>query len=147
MTPTREPTQLAPRVLLGTYALDQHEVGALMVARLLRDAGAEVIYLGRFNMPEQLLAVAVQEDADVIGISCHSWEYLGYTEELLGLIRASGVAVEVVLGGSVITAKDAATLESEGVAAVVGPGAPSHAVVDAVWQACARRRSGRSPGG
>jgi methylmalonyl-CoA mutase C-terminal domain/subunit len=116
------PAGAGPRILIGTYALDQHEAGAQYIARLLRDAGAEVVYLGRFNLPEHVAAVAVQEDADLIGMSCHSWEYLACTRELLARLRAAGRPVPVVLGGSVITPADAAVLHEEGVAAVFGPG-------------------------
>jgi methylmalonyl-CoA mutase C-terminal domain/subunit len=116
------PPGSGPRVLIGTYALDQHEAGAQYVARLLRDAGAEVIYLGRFNLPDHVATIALEEDADLIGMSCHSWEYLPCTRELLAHLRRSGRDVPVVLGGSVITAGDAARLRTEGVAAVFGPG-------------------------
>ena len=123
-------SQLAgTRVVIGTYALDQHEAGAQLIARLLRDAGAEVIYLGRFNLPEHVVAIAVDEDADVIGMSCHSWEYLACTRELLDRLLRSGHDIPVVLGGSVITPADAAALKREGVAAVFGPGAtPAHII-------------------
>ena len=115
------PPGTGPRVLVGTYALDQHEAGAQYVARLLRDAGAEVIYLGRFNLPEHIAEVAVQEDADLIGMSCHSWEYLPCTRELLAALELRGRSVPVVLGGAVITPTDAADLQRDGVAAVFGP--------------------------
>lgn len=121
-----------PRVVIGTYALDQHEAGAQLIARLLRDAGAEVIYLGRFNLPEHVAAIAVQEDADLIGMSCHSWEYLACTRELLTLLRDAGEEVPVVLGGSVITPADAVQLELEGVAAVFGPGTSASAILDSI---------------
>lgn len=121
-----------PRVVIGTYALDQHEAGAQLIARLLRDAGAEVIYLGRFNLPEHVAAIAVQEDADLIGMSCHSWEYLACTRDLLALLRQSGEDIPVVLGGSVITPADAAQLELEGVAAVFGPGTSASAILDSI---------------
>lgn len=117
------PGGTGPRIVVGTYALDQHEAGAQFIARLLRDAGAEVVYLGRFNLPEHVAAIAVAEDADLIGMSCHSWEYLPCTRELLAELRHSGRAIPVVLGGSVITPDDAARLEAEGVAAVFGPAA------------------------
>ena len=121
-----------PRVVIGTYALDQHEAGAQLIARLLRDAGAEVIYLGRFNLPEHVAAIAVQEDADLIGMSCHSWEYLACTRELLAHLRGSGEEIPVVLGGSVITPADAAQLELEGVAAVFGPGTSASGILDSI---------------
>ena len=110
------------RVVIGTYALDQHEAAAQYIARLLRDAGAEVVYLGRFNLPEHIAAVAVDEDADLIGMSCHSWEYLACTRELLAALEAANRPIPVVLGGSVITPADAEQLRLEGVAAVFGPG-------------------------
>jgi methylmalonyl-CoA mutase C-terminal domain/subunit len=111
------------RILIGTLGLDQHEVGAVTVARLLRDAGFEVVYTGRFNLPPAIVKTAAEESVDVIGLSCHSWEYLHYTGELLAGLAAAGLAIPVVLGGSVITAADRATLLAKGVAAAFGPGA------------------------
>lgn len=133
-----------PRVVIGTYALDQHEVAALLIARMLRDAGADVIYLGRFNLPEQFVAAAVQEDADVIGISCHSWEYLELTGDLLTRLADVERDVKVVLGGSVITPADADDLRAQGVTAVLGPGAPEDEVIDAIWRAAAEARGWES---
>ena len=66
------------RIFIGTLGMDQHEVGAIAVARLLRDAGMEVLYMGRFNLPAMIVKVCLEEDVDVIGLSCHSWEYLYY---------------------------------------------------------------------
>ncbi len=108
------------RVLIGTLGLDQHEVGAVAVARQLRDAGMEVVYLGRFQLPPAIVKAAVDEAVDVIGLSCHSWEYLYYLDELMALLRERGLAIPVVLGGSVLTAADARALEAKGVAAVFG---------------------------
>jgi methylmalonyl-CoA mutase C-terminal domain/subunit len=112
------------RVWIGTLGLDQHEVGATAVARLLRDAGMEVIYAGRFNLPPGIVKAAVEEDVDVIGLSCHSWEYLEYIDELMQLLRERDLNVPVVAGGSVITAGDERVLREKGVAAVFGPTAP-----------------------
>jgi methylmalonyl-CoA mutase C-terminal domain/subunit len=112
------------RVWIGMLGLDQHEVGATAVARLLRDAGMEVIYAGRFNLPPGIVKAAVEEDVDVIGLSCHSWEYLEYIEELMQLLRQRELNVPVVVGGSVITAGDERLLRDKGVAAVFGPTAP-----------------------
>ncbi len=109
------------RVWIGTVGLDQHEVGATAVARLLRDAGMEVIYAGRFNLPPGIVKTALEEDVDVIGLSCHSWEYLEYVDELLHLLRERGLDLPVVIGGSVITAEDGRLLRDKGVAAVFGP--------------------------
>ncbi len=120
------------RVLIGMLGMDQHEVGAVAVARALRDAGMEVIYLGRFNLPADVVRAALDEGVDVVGLSCHSWEYLHYLDELLGLLRAEGAAVPVVLGGSVITAEDARRVTAKGVAAAFGPGAELTEVVTTV---------------
>ncbi len=109
------------RVLIGTLGLDQHEVGAVAVARQLRDAGMEVVYVGRFQLPPAIVKAAVDEAVDVIGLSCHSWEYLYYLDELMALLRERGLAIPVVLGGSVLTAADARALEAKGVAAAFGP--------------------------
>jgi methylmalonyl-CoA mutase C-terminal domain/subunit len=109
------------RVWIGMLGLDQHEVGAIAVARLLRDAGMEVIYAGRFNLPAGIVKAAIEEDVDVIGLSCHSWEYLEYVDELLGLLRERELELPVVVGGSVITAEDQRLLREKGVAAVFGP--------------------------
>ncbi len=64
------------RVLIGILGLDQHEVGAVAVSRMLRDAGMEVIYTGRFNMPAMIVETSIQEAVDLIGLSRHSWEIL-----------------------------------------------------------------------
>lgn len=109
------------RVLIGILGLDQHEVGATAVARALREAGMEVLYLGRFNLPPDIAKAAVEEGVDAIGLSCHSWEYLHYLDELLALLRERKLEVPVLVGGSVVTAEDARAIEAKGVAAAFGP--------------------------
>lgn len=113
------------RIIIGMMGLDQHELGAIAVARLLRDAGMEVVYAGRFNTPQSMVRTAIDEDADIIGISCHSWEYVEYLPELMGLIAEKKMDVSVVLGGSVITSSDETKVKEQGVAAVFGPGSGS----------------------
>jgi methylmalonyl-CoA mutase C-terminal domain/subunit len=120
------------RVLLGILGLDQHELGAMAVARMLRDAGIEVIYAGRFNLPETLVQGAVEEGVDLLGISCHSWEYLYYIPELMELIRKRGLRLPVVVGGSVVTPEDERWLKENGVAAVFGPGAQKEEIIRTV---------------
>jgi len=128
------------RVVVGTLAMDQHEMGAIAVARLLRDAGVEVIYLGRFQTPESLVRAALEEDADVIGISVHSWEYLEYTPELMALLQRRTSDVAVVLGGSIITEQDAKGLKALGVAAIFGPGSSDADIVGTIERLAAERR-------
>jgi len=118
------------RVVIGMLGLDQHEMGARAVSRLLRDAGFEVVYLGKFNTPARFARVAIEEDADLIGISAHSWEYLDQVPELLRTLSAQDLAIPVVVGGSVITPSDASALKAAGVAEVFGPGTPSEFIVE-----------------
>ena len=127
------------RVLIGTLGLDQHEVGAVAVARQLRDAGMEVVYLGRFNLPPAIVKAAMDEAADVIGLSCHSWEYLYYLDELMGLLREHRLEIPVVLGGSVITAADARALAARGVAATFGPTSAMNEIPEAIRRLVAVR--------
>ena len=107
------------RVVIGTLGLDQHEVGAMAISQLLVRHGYEVIYFGRFNTPERLAAAAEQEDADVIGVSVHSWEFTAYAGELLERCRELGVGL--VFGGSVLTEHDRGDLLARGADAVFGP--------------------------
>jgi methylmalonyl-CoA mutase, C-terminal domain len=120
------------RVLIAMLGLDQHEVGALTVARILRDAGMEVVYAGRFNLPRGIVKAAVEENVDVIGLSCHSWEYLYYVDELLQLLREQALDVPVVVGGSVIIADDARALLAKGISAALGPTATAEDIVATV---------------
>jgi methylmalonyl-CoA mutase, C-terminal domain len=105
------------RILITVIGLDQHEVGAIAIAKILRDAGMEVIYTGRFNLPPMILKTALEEDVRVIGLSCHSWEYLYYIDDLLRLLREASLEIPVIVGGSVITPADRKTLQEKGVAA------------------------------
>jgi methylmalonyl-CoA mutase C-terminal domain/subunit len=107
------------RVLISVLGLDQHEAGALAVSRILRDGGFEVIYTGRFNVPETLTEIAVQEDVDAVGISAHSWEFLHYADELVGRLNAMDPPIPIVVGGSVITAESRQQALDAGFSAVV----------------------------
>src|ERR1700722_200859 len=127
------------RVLVTVLGLDQHEAGALAVASLLRDAGAEVVYTGRFNDPETIAAIAAEEDVDVIGISCHSWEFLHYAQELATLLHSEDPPIPVVIGGSIITPADRDEVLAKGIDAAVLPTAPRAEVTETVWALAARR--------
>jgi methylmalonyl-CoA mutase C-terminal domain/subunit len=117
------------RVLIGILGLDQHEVGAMAVARWLRDAGMEVVYLGRFNLPRDIAKAAVEEGVDVVGLSTHSWEYLHYLDPLLEALRERDLDLPIVIGGSVITPADARAIRARGVAAAFGPTADQAEIV------------------
>ncbi len=120
------------RILLAILGLDQHEAGAFAVARLLRDAGMEVIYLGRFSTPESVAVSALEEGVDVIGLSCHSWEYLHYLDELFDLLRSREIDIPVVVGGSVLSQDDKNEIQAKGVAATFGPGADAGEIVQRI---------------
>ena len=120
------------RILLAILGLDQHEAGAFAVARLLRDAGMEVIYLGRFATPEIVVDSALEEGVDVIGLSCHSWEYLYYLEELFELLKSRELDIPVVVGGSVLSRDDKNEIQAKGVAATFGPGSDAGEIVQQI---------------
>ena len=120
------------RVLMAILGLDQHETGACSITAMLRDAGMEVIYLGRFATPESVAAAAVEESADVVGISCHSWEYIHYLEDLLRALERGGERIPLMIGGSVISPSDKARLLEKGVSAVFGAGTSSDDIVATV---------------
>ena len=120
------------RVLISTLGMDQHEVGAIIVARMLRDAGMEVIYISKLNLPDRIVRASLQEDVDVIGLSCHSWEYLHYIPELLNLLKENKANIPVVVGGSVITPKDQQKLLEMGVLASFGPGAEKDCIINKI---------------
>lgn len=122
------------RMVIGVLGMDQHEVGAVAVSRLLRDAGMEIIYLGRFNTPAGIVKTSIEEDADAIGLSCHSWEYLHYVPELLKMLNDQRLNIPVVIGGSVITPGDSDKLKDMGVAAVFGPSTTNDELVESIQQ-------------
>ncbi len=128
------------RILIGMFGVDQHEVGALAVSAALRDAGLEVIYVGRYQTPEMIYHAALAEDVDLIGISCHSWEYTRFAPELMALLEEKGLTTPVVLGGSVITATDAENLKELGVAGVFGPSTPTQTIAQDLAAVVAARR-------
>lgn len=121
MTRPRPLTRPRPRILLAKPGLDGHDRGIKVVAMALRDAGAEVIYLGLRTTAAQIVAAAAAEDADVIGISVLSGAHLPITEQLLAAMRAAGLNVPLVVGGT-IPAGDAAALRRLGAAGVFAMG-------------------------
>ncbi|HXJ27932.1 MAG TPA: SDR family NAD(P)-dependent oxidoreductase, partial [Streptosporangiaceae bacterium] len=133
-------SQCPGRIVIGTLGLDQHEVGAMAISQFLVRQGYEVIYLGRFNTPERLAAVAEQEDADLIGVSVHSWEFLAYADELVARCRDLGIGL--VLGGSVLTDRDQADLIARGADAVFGPYAHEAAMLQEIDAIVQRVRAG-----
>ncbi|MFC6287736.1 cobalamin B12-binding domain-containing protein [Nocardioides sp. GCM10027113] len=111
------------RIVVGKPGLDGHDRGAKIVARALRDAGHEVIYTGLHQTPEQIVETAIQEDADLIGLSVLSGAHMTLFRTLLDLLAQRDASDIVVFGGGIIPEEDIPVLEEMGVAKVFTPGA------------------------
>jgi methylmalonyl-CoA mutase, C-terminal domain len=118
------------RVIVAKVGLDGHDRGAKVVARALRDAGVEVIYTGLHQTPEQIVAAALQEDADAIGLSVLSGAHMTQFRRVLELLKERDASDIVVFGGGIIPDADIAELEQLGVAKIFTPGAPTTEIVD-----------------
>lgn len=130
------------RVVLAKLGLDGHDRGLKVVARTLRDAGMEVIYLGLRQTTDSIVAACEQEDADVIGLSMHNAGHLTLAPRMVQAVEQAGLNVPVVIGG-IVPADDVPTLIESGVAAVIGPGSSAEEVVSAVRSAVDRQISAR----
>jgi methylmalonyl-CoA mutase, C-terminal domain len=117
------------RVLIAKPGLDGHDRGAKVLALALRDAGMEVIYTGLRQQPEQIVAAAIQEDVDVVGLSCLSGAHNHLFPRVVELLKARGVEDILIVGGGTIPESDVAELQARGVNAVFGPGASLAAIV------------------
>jgi methylmalonyl-CoA mutase C-terminal domain/subunit len=117
------------RVVIAKPGLDGHDRGAKVIARALRDAGLEVIYTGLRQSPEQIVAAAVQEDADVIGLSILSGAHLPICRRIVELLREQGMGSVRLFVGGIIPTQDIAELKQLGVAEVFLPGASTQEVV------------------
>jgi methylmalonyl-CoA mutase C-terminal domain/subunit len=110
------------RVLVAKPGLDGHDRGAKVVVRGLRDAGMEVIYLGLRVTPEQIVQAAIQEDVDVVGLSCLSGAHMSLFPATVDILRKKGLKDMVVIVGGIIPEKDIPQLKQAGIAEVFGPG-------------------------
>ena len=118
------------RIVVAKPGLDGHDRGAKIVARVLADAGYEVIYTGLHQTPEMIAATAVQESADAVGLSVMSGAHMTLFPAVLDALAARGAADVVVFGGGVVSNEDAQALKRLGVAAIFTPGASSREIVD-----------------
>lgn len=124
------------RVLVAKVGYDGHDRGVKVVARILRDAGVEVVYGGLRQTPASVAATALQEDIDVVGLSMHNGAHLTLAPAVVAALRAIGLETPVVLGG-IVPSADLAELAEAGITEVIGPGAPAEEVVAAVERAAA----------
>jgi methylmalonyl-CoA mutase, C-terminal domain len=118
------------RIVVAKPGLDGHDRGAKIVARALRDAGHEVIYTGLHQTPEQIVETAIQEDADLIGLSVLSGAHMTLFRKLIELLAERDAADIVVFGGGIVPEEDIPVLEKMGVAKVFTPGAATTEITD-----------------
>ena len=127
------------RILMAKVGLDGHDRGIKVVARYLRDAGMEVIYTGLHRTPEQVVAAAVQEDADVLGISILSGAHMTVIPRVLELLRAAGAGDILVVAGGVMPDEDVPALKALGVADVLLQETPPETIAPRIRELVASR--------
>ena len=127
-------TEKPLRVVLAKLGLDGHDRGIKVVARILRDGGIEVIYLGLRQTTDKIIAAVEQEDADAIGISMLNGGHLALTKKMIDALNDAEVDVPLIVGG-IVPDSDLSKLDELGVAAVLGPGSSSEECVKAVRDA------------
>ncbi len=137
---------MAPiRVVVAKPGLDGHDRGAKVIARALRDAGMEVIYTGLHQSPQQIVETAIQEDADIIGLSVLSGAHMTLFQKVIGLLEERDATDILVFGGGIIPEDDIPLLEKAGVAKIFTPGTKTQDVVDWVTAAVANASAQSSP--
>ncbi len=125
----KEMSERPVRILVAKPGLDGHDRGAKIVARALRDAGFEVIYTGLHQTPEQVVATAIQEDVDAIGLSVLSGAHNYLFKQVLELLKEKGAEDIVVFGGGIIPPDDVRDLKRMGVKEIFTPGTPTQDIV------------------
>ena len=117
------------RVLVAKPGLDGHDRGAKVLALALRDAGMEVIYTGLRQTPELIAAAAVQEDVDVVGLSCLSGAHLHLFPRVVELLKEQGAEDIIVIGGGIIPENDIPELKDKGTSEIFGPGSSTEDII------------------
>ncbi len=128
------------RVLIAKVGLDGHDRGAKIVARCLRDAGMEVVYTGLHRTPEEVVAAAVQEDVDVLGVSLLSGAHMTIFPRILETMRAAGATDILLVGGGVIPDEDVPPLKEMGVAELILQDTPPETIVARIRELVAARQ-------
>jgi methylmalonyl-CoA mutase C-terminal domain/subunit len=118
------------RILVAKPGLDGHDRGAKIIARALRDAGMEVIYTGLHQTPEMIVAAAVQEDVDAVGLSILSGAHMTIFPAVIELLRAQKAEDIKVFGGGIIPQDDVPRLQEKGVSAVFLPGSSTQTIIE-----------------
>lgn len=118
------------KVLISKIGLDNHDRGAKVISSLLREAGMEVVYLGLLQTPEHIVNAAVEEDVDVIGLSCLCGEHETFTPEIIELMQAKELKDILLLVGGVIPREDIPGLKEMGVSEVFTAGTMTEVIID-----------------
>ena len=118
------------RVMIAKVGLDGHDRGVKIVARCLRDAGMEVIYLGLRQTPEMIVNAALEEDADVIALSVLSGAHMTIFGKVIDLMNSAGLTNVLLTGGGIIPETDMKALSQHGVGKLFGPGTPVNETID-----------------
>ena len=118
------------KIVVAKPGLDGHDRGAKLLARIFAEAGMEVVYTGLRQTPEMITETALQEDADVVGLSSLSGVHNYYFPRVVELLREKGLDDVLVVGGGIIPTEDVDDLKKAGVAEIFGPGTPTTAIVD-----------------
>lgn len=127
------------RIVLAKPGLDGHDRGAKLLARIFMEAGMEVIYTGLRQTPEMIVETALQEDADVVGLSSLSGVHNYFFPRVTKLLHEKGMDDILVVGGGIIPDEDVAELKKTGIAEIFGPGTPTEQIVNFI-QTHARKR-------
>ena len=117
------------RVLIAKPGLDGHDRGARIIARAYRDAGFEVIYTGLHQTPEQIASAVIQEDVDLVGLSCLSGAHMHLFSEVVKQLREKGGHDITVIGGGVIPPEDIPQLKEAGIKEIFLPGTPLEKII------------------
>ncbi|UCG84011.1 MAG: cobalamin B12-binding domain-containing protein [Dehalococcoidia bacterium] len=129
------------RVIVAKPGLDGHDRGAKVVARALRDNGMEVIYTGLRQTPDMIAQSALQEDADVVGVSILSGAHLELFPVILEKLREKGLGNTVVLAGGIIPEEDHPALRKMGIEGIFGPGTPTNEIAEFIRKAVAEKKA------
>jgi methylmalonyl-CoA mutase C-terminal domain/subunit len=127
------------RILIAKPGLDGHDRGAKVVARALRDAGMEVIYTGIRQTPEMIIQAALQEDVDVIGLSCLSGAHLELFGDVMAGLKEKKMSNVTVVAGGIIPEDDIPILKKMGIKAVFGPGTKTGEIAETISKLAAKK--------
>jgi methylmalonyl-CoA mutase C-terminal domain/subunit len=130
------------RVIVAKPGLDGHDRGVKIIARVLRDAGFEVIYTGLHQTPEQIVETTIQEDADAVGLSCHSGAHMTLFPKVVSLLRERGAGDVLVFGGGIIPKDDIPRLADAGIERIFTPGASTGEIASWLTERLAAKQAG-----